>query len=264
MIYNKRNKLNNMTTNILAPFAKVEESFQFYINGRVFEMNNNEIKEVEVLTNSTLIDAIKAFESFEFSNDSIKWFHGPSKFTYNLTEGKFQHNTMLIEGNTFSNHVLSAGLVRYNEKATADLFESIPSLLENFVNLDFAASFAGNNINVDLFKIEESLFVARFNNETRISKFFKASNANEALEYVANETGESAHSFLTSLLEGEEAGIAAKKEKIETYESMIAFLKDQKGLLSESDRNDEIIKEAENLINEEIKEWESKIANLNT
>ena len=32
-----------MTTNILAPFAKVEESFQFYVNGRVFEMNNNEI-----------------------------------------------------------------------------------------------------------------------------------------------------------------------------------------------------------------------------
>jgi hypothetical protein len=78
-----------------------------------------------------------------------------------------------------------------------------------------------------------------------------------------NETGESAHSFLKSLLEGEEAGIAEKQEKIETYESMIAFLKDQKGLLSESDRNHEIIKEAEGLINTEIKEWESKIADLN-
>lgn len=251
-----------MTTNILAPFSKVEESFQFYVNGRVFEMNENEIKEVEVLTNSTLTNAIRAFESFEFSNDSIKWFHGPSKFIYNLTEGKFQHNTMLIEGNTFSNHVIAAGLVRYNEKATADLFESLPSLVENFVTLDFAASFKGNNITVDLFKIEESVFVSRFNNETRISKFFKASNANEALEYVTNETGESAHSFLSSLLKGEEAEIANKKETIATYESMIAFLKDQKGLLSEANRSDEVIKEAEGLINGEIKEWESKIANL--
>jgi len=253
-----------MTTNILAPFAKVGESFQFYVNGRVFEMNENEINEVEVLTNSTLTNAIRAFESFEFSNDSIKWFHGPSKFTYNLTEGKFQHNTMLIEGNTFSNHVLAAGLVRYNEKSIADLFESLPSLVENFITLDFAASFKGNNVTVDLFKIEESVFVARFNNETRISKFFKASNANEALEYVTNETGESAHAFLKSLLEGEEAEIANKKEKIAAYESMIAFLKDQKGLLSEADRSDEVIKEAESLINGEIKEWNAKIAELNT
>lgn len=252
-----------MTTNILAPFAKVGESFQFYVNGRVFEMNENEIKEVEVLNNSTLINAIRAFESFEFSNDSIKWFHGPSKFVYNLTEGKFQHNTMLIEGNSFSNHVLASGLVRYNEKATADLFESLPSLVENFVNLDFAASFKGNNITVDLFKIEESVFVARLNNETRISKFFKANTANEALEYVANETGESAHLFLKSLLEGEEASIAEKNEKIATYESMIAFLKDQKGLLATADRNEAAIKEAENLINGEIKSWEDKIASLN-
>lgn len=252
-----------MTTNILAPFAKVEESFQFYINGRVFEMNETEIKEVEVLTNSTLMDAIRAFESFEFSNDSIKWFNGPSKFIYNLTEGKFQHNTMLIEGNTFSNHVLASGLVRYNEKATADLFESLPALLENFVNLDFAASFKGNNINVDLFKINEEIYVARFNNDTRISKFFKATSANEALSYVKNETGESAHSFLVEMLEGEEKQLAENAKLIESYESMIAFLKDQKGLLATSDRNDSAIKEAELLLNGEIKSWEDKITALN-
>lgn len=248
-----------MITNILAPFTKVGESFQFYINGRIFEMNETEIKEVEVSTNSTLNNAIRAFESFEFSNDSIKWFHGPSKFIYSLVEGKFQHNTMLIEGNTFSNHVLAAGLVRYNEKATADLFESLPTLLENFVSLDFAASFKGNNINVELFKMNEDVYVARLNNDTKISKFFKASSANEAVEYVANETGESAHQFLSEMLSGEEKKIAENKKLIESYESMISFLKDQKGLLAGSDRTNEAIKEAENLINSEIKSWEDKI-----
>lgn len=251
-----------MTTNILAPFAKVEESFQFYVNGRVFEMNDTEIKEVENSTNTTLNNAIRAFESFEFSANSVKWFHGPSKFSYNLSEGKFQHNTMLIEGNTFTNHVLSAGLVRYNEKQTADLFESLPNLIENFVTLDFVACFEGNDITVDLFKINEDIFVSRFNRETRISKFFKANSANEAAEYVSTQTGESANSFLKELLEGEKAELAEKEEKISTYESMIAFLKDQKGLLAESDRNDETIKEAENLINSEIKDWETKIAEL--
>ena len=252
-----------MTTNILAPFIKIEESFQFYVNGRIFEMNENEIKEVEGTNNPTLINAINAFESFEFSNDSIKWFHGPSKFIYNLTEGKFQHNNSLIEGNTFTNHVLSAGMVRYNERPAAELFESLPTLLNNFVTLDFAATFEGNNTIVDLFKLNEDVYVSRFNRTNKITKFFKAENANEAVDYVTKETGESALSFLKEMVEGQSVELAVKEEKIATYESMIAFLKDQKGLLATSDRNDEIIKEAESLINGEIKSWEDKIAALN-
>ena len=248
-----------MTTNILAPFANVEESFQFYVNGRIFEMNENEIKEVESSNNMALNNAIRAFESFEFSNDTIKWFHGPTKFIYDLTEGNFKHNTMLIEGNTFSTHVITSGLVRYNEKQTAELFESLPTILENFVSLDFTACYEGNNTTVDLFKTENSVYVSRFNKETKIAKFFKASNANEALEYVTEQTGESALEFLTGMLEGETAKLAERNKTIKTYESMIAFLKDQKGLLAESDRDDAFIKGAESLINEEIKEWEGKI-----
>lgn len=252
-----------MTTNILAPFVKLEESFQFYVNGRIFEMNDTEIKEVEGTNNPTLINAINAFESFEFSNDSIKWFHGPSKFIYNLAEGKFQHNTSLIEGNTFTTHVLSAGMVRYNERPIAELFESLPTLLANYVTLDFAATFEGNNTTVNLFKLNEEIYVARFNKGNKIAKFFKATNANEAAEYVTTETGESALSFLKEMVEGESADLAVKEEKIATYESMIAFLKDQKGVLSGADRNDEAIKEAESLINGEIKSWQDKIAALN-
>jgi hypothetical protein len=65
------------------------------------------------------------------------------------------------------------------------------------------------------------------------------------------------------MVEGESAELAIKEEKIATYESMIAFLKDQKGVLSGADRNDTAIKEAELLINGEIKSWEDKIAALN-
>jgi len=252
-----------MTTNILAPFVKLEESFQFYVNGRIFEINNTEIKEVEGTNNLTLINAIKAFESFEFSNDSIKWFHGPSKFIYTLDEGKFKHFDSLIEGNTFTNHVLSAGMVRYNERPTAELFESLPTLVSNYITLDFAATFEGNNVVINLFKLNEDVYVARFNKTNKIAKFFKANNANEAVEYVNNETGESALSFLKEMVEGQAAELAAKQEKIATYESMISFLKDQKGVLSTADRNDEVIKEAESLINGEIQSWKDKIAQLN-
>jgi len=251
-----------MKTNILAPFVKLEESFQFYVGGRLFEINNTEIKEVEATNNSTLMNAINAFESFEFSADSIRWFHGPSRFIYNLTEGIFQHNNSEIIGNSFSNHVMAAGMIRYAEKPKAELFESLPTILENFMTLDFAATFEGNNITINLFKLNEDVYVARLNKSNRISKFFKAHNANEALEYVTKETGESALSFLKEMLEGQSAELAIKEEKLETYESMTAFLKDQKGLLATADRNDICIKEAESLINLEIKLWEDKITAL--
>jgi len=251
-----------MITNILAPFIKVDESFQFYINGRIFEMNDIEINEVEGTNNPTLINAINAFESFEFSNDSIKWFHGPIKFMYTLSEGKFQHNNSLIEGNTFSDHVLAAGMVRYNEKPMAELFESLPTLLENYVNLDFAATFEGNNTIVSLFKLNEDVYIARTNKVNKISKFFKANNASEAASYVTNETGESALLFLKEMVEGQSLKLAEIEASVITNETMIAFLKDQKGLLASTDRNDDAIKEAEALINSEIKMFEDKITAL--
>jgi hypothetical protein len=252
-----------MTTNILAPFVKLDESFQFYVSGRLFEMNETEIKEVEGTQNSTLINAINAFESFQFTEDSVRWFHGPSKFIYNLAEGIFQHNNSEIIGSTFSNHIMAAGHIRYAEKPIAELFESLPTLLENFVTLDFAATFEGNNTTVNLFVLNENVYVARNNHSNKIAKFFKSNSANEAADYVNKETGESALLFLKEMVEGESAELAIKEEKLQTYESMISFLKDQKGLLANADRNDEAIKEAESLINGEIRSWEDKIAFIN-
>lgn len=250
-------------TNILSPFVKVEESYQFYVNGRVFEMNNsNEIKEIEGNTiNSTLKTAIAAFESFEFSNKTVKWFNGPSKFVYNLEKNTFSNNDSIIE-NSFSNHVLTSGAVRYNDANKAELFESLPAMLENFVNLDFAATFEGNSNIVNVFKLEENVFVARLNTENRISNFFKADNANQVVEYVNEKTGQSALSFLSELVEGQAAELAKVEENISKYQSMIAFLKDQRGLLAEADKSVEEIKAADNLISSEISVWENKIAEL--
>lgn len=250
-----------MKTNILAPFIKTEDSFQFYVNGRTFEMKDNTLNVVEQI-DSNLRNAIAAFESFEFGQNTIKWFHGPSKFVFDLTESKFKHNDSLIEGNTFTNHVLSAGMVRYNEKPKAELFESLPTLLENFILLDFAATFEGNSNIVDVFKLEEKVYVSRFNTENRMANFFLAENANQVVEYVTEKTGLSAATFLAELVEGEAKELAEKEAKIAEYNSMIAFLKDQRGLLAEADKTISEIKAADTLISEEIKSWEDKIQQL--
>jgi len=248
-----------MKTNILAPFVKTEESFKFYVNGRVFEMINNTITETENV-DSTLKNAIAAFESFEFATSTVKWFHGASKFTYSLTENTFSIGDVVVEN--FTDHVLSAGLVRYENKATAELFESISTMVENFVSLDFAATFEGNDNIVNLFKIEEKVYVSRFNTTNRIAKFFEATNANAAVDFVTEQTGLSAATFLNELVDGQALEIAQNEAKIVSYQDMIAFLKDQRGLLAEADKSVEEIKAADILINEEISTWETKIADL--
>jgi hypothetical protein len=248
-----------MMTNILAPFVKTENAFKFYVNGRVFEMNDNTITETESI-DSTLGNAIAAFESFEFSPTTVKWFHGASKFTYSLTENSFKVGDTVIEN--FTKHVLSSGLVRYENKNTADLFESLPTLVENFVNLDFAATFEGNNNIVNLFKIEEKVYVSRFNTTNKIAKFFEATNANAAVEFVNEQTGLSAITFLNELVTGQAQEIAQNEAVIKSYQDLVAFLKDQRGLLAEADKSIAEIKAADSLINEEILNWETKIAEL--
>lgn len=250
-----------MNTNILAPFIKGEDSFKFYVSGRIFEIKNNAIVEIEAM-DAELAPAISAFESFDFSSNTIKWFHGPFKFSYNMNENTFMSNTSLIEGNTFTDHVLAAGMVRYEYKHKAELFESLPILLENFAILDFAATFEGNNNIVNVFKLNEDVYVAKFNTQNRISKFFKASNANDVVTFVNEQTGESAATFLKDLISGQAALLAEKEANVTKYQDMINFLKDQRGLLAEADKSIEEIKAADLLISEEIKSWENKIADL--
>ena len=252
-----------MRTNILAPVKTSETASQFYLNGRIYEMTADNVTMVENTTDLNFGKSIAAFETFEFNENQIKWYLGTSRFTYNVSENKFSWGTSEVLGESFSKHIFAAGAIRYENLKTAELFESLPSLLESYAILDMVACFEGNNISVDLIKTEKSIFVHRVNNSNKIEKFFEAKNANEALEYVKEQTGEDASKFLSSLLEGEAAVIAENNAKIEEYKATIAFLKDQRNVLAEANRNLPEIKEADNYILSEIKSWEDKIAEIN-
>lgn len=251
-----------MKINILAPVLTTESSNQFYLNGRVFEMTGDQITELEKIESSEFAKAISAFESFEFTNENVRWYLGTSRFNYNLAENQFTWGNTQILDESFSKHIFAAGGIRYENLAQAELFESIPSMLENFTILDFAASFEGNDVLVDLMKNEGKVFVARYNKANKISKFFEAKNANEALEYVKEQTGEDATSFLSEMLEGAEAEIAKVNEQVAEMQDIISFLKDQREVISAHDKTIAEIKAADDLINSEIKVWESKIAEL--
>jgi hypothetical protein len=64
------------------------------------------------------------------------------------------------------------------------------------------------------------------------------------------------------MVDGELSKEAEIAGELKQYESMISFLKDQRNLLADADKSVEEIKEADTLINQEIKTWEDKIAEL--
>lgn len=251
-----------MRTNILAPLKNTETSAKFYLNGRIFEISGTEVSVLENSNDVEFNNAIKAFETFEFNENSIKWYLGTARFTYNIAEGKFTWGNSEILSESFSKHVFAGGAIRYENLKTAELFESLPSLLASYAILDNVACFEGNGIKVDLIKIDEKVFVSRENTGNHIYKFFEAKTSNEALEYVKEQTGEDATSFLAETLEGEAAIVAEKLAAIESYKETISFLKDQRNMLAEADRNLPEIKEADKFILSEINSFEAKIAEL--
>ena len=111
-------------TNMLAPFVKIEENIQFYLNGRTYEVNENNIEIIERPTNSKLLRAIDAFNSFEIVENTVRWFHGSTKFIYNIEESTFQHGTMSISED-FTNHVLASGTTLNSRRSFANVERSL-------------------------------------------------------------------------------------------------------------------------------------------
>ena len=51
-------------TNMLAPFVQIEESIQFYLNNRAYEIKENNIEIIERPTNKEFLNAITALANF--------------------------------------------------------------------------------------------------------------------------------------------------------------------------------------------------------
>jgi hypothetical protein len=225
------------------------------VGSKINELESNQLS-------NDFLEKIYAIQEFNFTNENVKWYYGVSRFNYNILENKFTWGNSEIIGDSVSNHLINAGAIKYEHRSTAQLFERLPSMLDSFILLDFVSCYEGNNNMVDLMKTESGIYVSRINNDTKISKFFKAKSATEAISYVLEQTGQDASTFLVEYLKEESSVLAEKASKILEFESMIVFLKEQRELLSNFDKSITKIKEADKVICDEIKIWEAKISQL--
>jgi hypothetical protein len=240
-----------------------ENNIEFYISGKSFTTNSieNTIIENELISKE-LSPLAWALDNFNFTNESLIWNKGIYIVKYNITEAKFYlgNSEMLTE--SITEFLLAAGVIKYDEKAIAMTFEHAAKNIDKYVDLDFVKTVNEKGNLINIMKLGKNVYISRINESARIYNFFKANNANAALEYVNEKTNVDISAFVANLLEGDAANRAVVFHEISNIKEMINFLKDSRGLLADADRSIDEIKEADELIEDEIVRFDAKIIEL--
>ncbi len=249
-----------VTKQIISPVF-VTESGDSYIalDGKAFLVGENTITEAEITTApGEFRSLVLALNNFTLTNEGLIWFNGINRIRFVKESNNFFVNNSEVLAESLTNHLLASGIVNYTNKTKIQLFEYAAQNINNFVSLDFAQKIEEGNVKCYVMKLNEDFFVYRMNEANKIYKFGKL-DANAAFDYVKEQTGYEITDMTQELLEGARKEAAEKLEKINLLEQMIAFLKDQRGVIAEADKSIQEIKEADTLINSEIKRLEEEV-----
>ena len=252
-----------VTKQIVSPVF-VTESGDSYISldGKAFLVKENEIVEAEITkAPGEFRSLVLALNNFKLTNEGLTWYNGISRIKFNRESEKFFVNNSEVLAESLTNHLLASGIVNYTNKAKIQLFEYAAKNINNFVHLDFAQKIEEGDIKCYVMRLNEDFYVYRMNEANKIYRFGKL-DANAAFDYVKEQTGHEIADMTQELLEGARKEIADKLEKISVLEQMVAFLKDQRGVIAEADKSIEEIKAADSLVNSEIKRLEEEIENI--
>ena len=186
------------------------------------------------------------------------------KLSYNVSENKFYAGNVELAYSTslpIAESLLAAAYIRYEDKALINLFEFASKNYDRYNVLEFISESKDGNVTVLAMRADNNMFIYRINEATKIEKFTKLL-ADAAIEYVAESTGADITPMVEDILESYKERRATKMEKIQLMYEMIAFLKDQKGRLSEANRNLPDIKAADELLNSEIARISEELTGL--
>jgi hypothetical protein len=252
-----------VTKGIISPMFVNEAGETFIsLDGKAFLVGENNITEAEITSApGEFRNLVLALNNFTVTNESLTWYHGTTRLRFVAETNKFYINNSEVLGESFSSHLIASGLVNYGLKSKISLFEFAAKNHNNFIALDFAQKIEEGDMKCYIMKLNEKFFVYRMNEANRIYTF-KSLNANEAFDYVLEQTGHEITDLTSELLEGERVKAAEKFNRISVLQEMIAFLKDQRGVIAEADKTISEIKEADTLINSEIKRLEEEIENI--
>ena len=254
--FNGKSKVTNLDESILSNFDTM-----IALNKKLEFLNESK----KSLKSATAITEIKKEITLLESNLSeIKSKPMGVHFRYVANENKFFMNHSELLGGaagSITEHAFAAGLIKYEDKSLIETFELAAFNFESYKILDFITESIDGDVKVLAMRADNNIYVCRINETTKLVNFQKML-ADEAIEYVVEETGSDITFMVEDILESFKERKAERNAKVQTMYEMIAFLKDQKGRLDEADRNIPEIKQADILLNSEIARIQEEISTL--
>jgi hypothetical protein len=257
--YNNKKTISKIEESAMANFDKLVG-----LNEKIDFLNEN-IKSYKVAGKTLAVteveNELKVLESLR-SNVLTKSI--VVKLSYNVSENKFYAGNVELAFSpsiALAESMLAAAYIRYEDKALINLFEFASKNFNHYNVLEFISESKDGDVRVLAMRTESNVFVYKINESTKIDKFSKLL-ADAAIDYVAESTGADITPMVEDILESYKERRAAKSEKTQLMYEMIAFLKDQKGRLSEANRNLPDIKAADQLLNAEITRISEELTEL--
>jgi len=247
--YNNKKTISKVEESALANFDTLVG-----LNEKIYFLNEN-IKAYKVSGKKVAVAEVEQeLKVLESTRANVLTKSIVVKLSYNVSENKFYAGNVELAFSpsiALAESMLAAAYIRYEDKSMINLFEFASKNYKHYNVLEFISESKEGDVKVLAMRADNNVFVYRINEATKIEKFTKLL-ADAAIEYVAESTGADITPMVEDILESYKERRAAKTQKIQLMHEMIAFLKDQKGRLSEANRNLPDIKAADQLLNSEI------------
>lgn len=182
-----------------------------------------------------------------------------SYFFYDSSKNKIYINGNEIDENkSVSQYCLENGLISYEYKPYLESFETAVNNFNCYQHLGFCTKILENNLLLIPMKVSENTYIFRYNYDTQLSEF-KNIKANDLVDYVIESTGEDITYLVEDIINEEKTFEQEKNERINELNEMLSFLYEKKEQAQNVDVQTSEIKQAINLLDEEINEISTNI-----
>jgi hypothetical protein len=247
--YNNKKSISKVNESAITNFETLVD-----LNKKIEFLNEN-IKSYKVAGKTSAVNEVeKELAVLESTKLNLLTKSIVVALSYNVSENKYYAGNIELAFSpsiALSESMLAAAYIRYEDKGMINLFEFASKNFKHYNVLEFISESKDGDVTVLAMRADNNMFVYRINEATKIEKFTKLL-ADAAIDYVAENTGTDITPMVEDILESYKERRAAKNSKIQLMHEMIAFLKDQKGRLSEANRNLPDIKAADQLLTSEI------------
>lgn len=176
-------------------------------------------------------------------------------YKYVAEENKVYMNNREVFLNNLTEDAFASGLIEYSDKAILETFTFVAKHFNKYNVAENLVEVTDGDIKIATIRVNEKAFVFRNNTSAKVTTLNEFS-APVTIDYVAENTGIDISFMFKDVLEGQISLKERINQRIEENYELISFLKDQRNILAESNKNIPEIKEADILINSEIKRLE--------